>query len=196
MTREDVKKTFPEATDEQISAILNSHHSEMSVKSKDYEAQIAGLKTKADAFDKAEQDKLSEKEKLDKLLKEAEKAKADNLRILNRTKAEAEFVREGIKAEDYSGVLDGIVSDDEGKTLNLAKSIVNAIKATAANSAAAAKQELMQTPPPGAGSGNPPAAPDDALKAEYEEALKSGDMLRIVKAQNAITASANKTTGG
>lgn len=196
MTREDVKKTFPEATDEQISAILNSHHSEMSSKEKDYKEQIAGLKTKADAFDKAEQDKLSEKEKLDKLLADAAKAKADNLRILNRTKAEAEFVREGIKTEDYSSILDGIVSDDEDKTLNLAKNIVNAIKATAANSVAVAKQELMQTPAPGAGSGNPPADPGDALKTEYEEALKSGDMLRIVRAQNAITASQNKKTGG
>ncbi|MDE7362201.1 MAG: hypothetical protein K2N38_09740 [Oscillospiraceae bacterium] len=29
MTRDEIKKLFPEATDEQVSALLSSHHSEM-----------------------------------------------------------------------------------------------------------------------------------------------------------------------
>lgn len=29
MTRDEIKKLFPEANDEQVSALLSSHHSEM-----------------------------------------------------------------------------------------------------------------------------------------------------------------------
>ena len=29
MTRDEIKKLFPEATDEQVSALLSSHHSEI-----------------------------------------------------------------------------------------------------------------------------------------------------------------------
>ena len=51
MTREEIKKLFPEATDEQVSALLSSHHSEMNKLKDDNKA----LKEKADKFDAAEQ---------------------------------------------------------------------------------------------------------------------------------------------
>lgn len=85
MTRDEIKKLFLEATNEQVSALLSSHHNELN-KLKDDNKQ---LREKADKFDAAEREKLSQKEKLNKLIEEVNKAKADNLWLLNRTKAAA-----------------------------------------------------------------------------------------------------------
>ena len=57
MTREDVKKLFPEATDEQITSLLNQNNSE-----------VAKEKTKAE--------KLKKSEKWQRMLSEKERARA------------------------------------------------------------------------------------------------------------------------
>ena len=95
MTRDEIRKLFPEATDEQISTLLSSHHSELNKLKDDNKS----LKEKADKFDAAEREKLSQEEKLNALIEEANKAKAENLRLLNRTKAAAKLTSLGISAK-------------------------------------------------------------------------------------------------
>lgn len=136
MTRDEIKKMFPEATDEQISALLSSHHNELNKLKDDNKS----LREKADKFDAAEREKLSQEEKLNKLIEEANKAKADNLRLLNRTKAAAKLAPLGF-SEDYSPILDGFVSDNEEITMNFADALVKMITSTSAKAAAAAKQK-------------------------------------------------------
>lgn len=60
MTRDEIRKLFPEATDEQVSTLLSSHHNELNKLKDDNKA----LKEKADKFDAAERDKLSQEESL------------------------------------------------------------------------------------------------------------------------------------
>lgn len=186
MTRDEIKKLFPEATDEQISSLLSSHHNELNKLKDDNKS----LREKADKFDAAEREKLSQEEKLNKLIEEANKAKADNLRLLNRTKAAAKLAPLGLSEEDYSPILDGFVSDNEEQTLGFADALVKMITSTSAKAAAAAKQELMQTPPPAAGTTPPNTA--DSLKEQLAAAQKSNDMLGMIKSMDAMTSAAQQ----
>lgn len=188
MTRDEIKKLFPTATDEQISALLSSHHNELN-KLKDANA---ALKEKADRFDAAERDKLSQEEKLNRLIEEANKAKADNLRLLNRTKAAAKLAPLGLSEEEYSPILDGFVSDNEESTLSFADALVKMIASTSAKAAAAAKQELMQTPPPAGGT--VPSTAADSLKEQFSNAQKSNDMLGMIKSMDAMTSAVQQGT--
>jgi hypothetical protein len=171
MTREEIKQQFPEATEEQVSAILNAHH-----------AELKPFKEKAELYDAAEQEKLSAEEKLNKLLAEAESAKAENFRMLNRTKAMAKFAAAGISEEHYSSLLDGIVSDDEEKTLAFADNIIKAINGASENAKAAAKQELMAVPPP---AGKAAEGTADDLRKALSQAEKSCNFVDMIKANDA-----------
>lgn len=188
MTRDEIKKLFPEAADEQISALLNSHHADID-KLKEINKS---LKEKADRFDEAEREKLSQEENLNKLIEEANKAKAKNLRLLNRTKAAAKLTSLGISEEDYSPILDGFVSDNEESTLNFADALVKMITSTSAKAAAAAKQDLLQTPAPATGTTPPNTA--DSIKEQFAAAQKSNDMLGMIKSMDAMTSAAQQGT--
>ncbi len=181
MTRDEIKKLFPEATDEQVSALLSSHHSEMNKLKDDNKS----LKDKADKFDEAEREKLSKEEKLNKLIEEANKAKSESQRLLNRTKAAAKLSAAGLTEEEYSAVLDGFVSDNEEQTIGFAEALTKLIGASREKAAAAAKQELLQTPAPVTGT-TPPAAPD--LTEQFSAAAKANDMLSMIKAADSLTA--------
>lgn len=89
--------------------MLSSHHNELNKLRDDNKA----LREKADKFDAAEREKLSQEEKLNALIEEANKAKAENLRLLNRTKAAAKLTSLGLSEEEYSPIPDGFVSDRE-----------------------------------------------------------------------------------
>lgn len=180
MTRDEIKKLFPEATEEQVSALLNSHHADIDK----LRETNKSLKEKADKFDEAEREKLSQEEKLNKLIEEASKAKSENQRLLNRTKAAAKLTAAGLTEEEYSAVLDGFVSDNEEQTIGFADALAKLIGASREKAAAAAKQELMQTPAPV--SGTPPAAPH--LSEQFSAAAKANDMLSMIKAADGMTA--------
>lgn len=190
MTREDVKKIFPEATDEQISLFLSAHHSGIDAKTKSIEEKFAGLKEKADAYDKELAEKLSSEEKLQALIKAAEANKAESQRILNRTKVTEKFASKGYKPEVYNELLSSIVTDDEEVSLKLADSFIAALDSTAAAASAAAVQAAMQTPAPNNGVSG---ATDPALNAQtqYDAACKSGSMLDIIMAADALAAANN-----
>ncbi len=181
MTRDEIKKLFPEATEEQVSALLNSHHADIDK----LRETNKSLKEKADKFDEAEREKLSKEEKLNKLIEEANKAKSESQRLLNRTKAAAKLSATGLTEEEYSAVLDGFVSDNEEQTIGFAEALTKLIGASREKAAAAAKQELLQTPAPVTGT-TPPAAPD--LTEQFSAAAKANDMLSMIKAADSLTA--------
>ena len=129
MKREDVKKIFPDATEEQITNILNSHNTEIQTAKKGSisEDELTVLKDKAKKFDDYEADKLTAEEKIQNNLKASELAKSESQKILNKTKAIQEFLNNGFKEDDYKDIIDGIVSDDEEKTVNMAKSFIGVL---------------------------------------------------------------------
>ena len=181
---------MPDITDEQISAVLAKHHEEINAKTKAAEDKFSAYKDKADKYDKEQADKLSEQEKYQKLMEEAAQIKAENTRLLNRTKVQEKFVKAGIKEECYSPLLDSIVSDDEGKSLAFADSLISSFSANAAAAAEAAKQAAMQTPAPNPGAiGNAASAQE-----QYNKAVQNGSILDIIKAADAVHDAKNNPT--
>lgn len=184
MTRQEIKDIMPDISDEQISALLAKHHEEVSAKTKATEEKFSVFKEKAQAYDNEQAAKLSEQEKLQKLLDEAAAAKAENTRLLNRTKIAAKFVEAGIKEENYSSLLDGIVSEDEEKSMQFADNIIKAFSANAAIAADAARQAAMQTAPPTGGSEH--SAPTLNAQEQYNKAIQGGSILDIIQASDAL----------
>lgn len=121
MTKEDVLKLFPEATPEQIASLLNLNDTDVAKAN----AGIDAYKDKAKKFDELEKAKMSADEKLKQALADAEKAKSDNLKMLNRTKAVAELNKAGLTEDDYKDIIDGFISDDEESTISKAKSFAD-----------------------------------------------------------------------
>lgn len=190
MTRQELKDLMPDITDEQISAILAKHHEEINVKTKAAEDKFSAYKDKADKYDKEQADKLSEQEKYQKLMEEAAQIKAENTRLLNRTKVQEKFVKAGIREECYSPLLDSIVTDDEGKSLAFAESLIASFAENAAAAAEAAKQAAMQTPAPNPGAiGNAASAQE-----QYNKAVQNGSILDIIKAVDAVHDAKNNPT--
>lgn len=190
MTRQELKDLMPDITDEQISAVLAKHHEEISARAKAAEDKFSAYKDKADKYDKEQADKLSEQEKYRKLMEEAAQIKAENTRLLNRTKVQEKFVKAGISEECYSPLLDSIVSDDEGKSLAFADSLISSFSANAAAAAEAAKQAAMQTPAPNPGAiGNTAGAQE-----QYNKAVQNGSILDIIKAADAVHSAGNIPT--
>lgn len=124
MTREDVKKIMPEATEEQITAFLNQYNADVK-KSGLADKDLEDLRSKAKKYDDYETEKLTIEEKTQKALDEAEQMRIENLKMLNRTKALAEFTKAGITEDDCKELLSSIVTDDEAKTIANAQSFVN-----------------------------------------------------------------------
>ena len=193
MTREDVKKIFPDATDEQISAMLGSHHKDVESKTKGLEDKLASYKEKADAYDKEQAEKLSAEEKLQALIQQAEATKLENQRILNRTKVIERFTAAGYKADTYENLLENLVADDEESSLKIADNFISALNNIAAVASAAAKQEAMQTPTPAPGVDGA-TSPALSAQTQYDAACKGGSMLEIIQAADALAA-ANKNGG-
>jgi hypothetical protein len=125
MTKEDILKLIPDATPEQIVAIQNSVDTEVAIAKKSTVSadELKDLREKAEKFDAAEAEKLSNEQKLQKMLDDAAKSKTENAKLLNRTKAIAELTAAGLTEDDYKDLIDGIVSDNEENTVNMAKSL-------------------------------------------------------------------------
>lgn len=122
MTREDVIKLFPEATDDQITKILNQNHAEVEKekgKSESLKAELDGLKESATSaeelqkkIEEIEQSKLTETEKIAKELEKSNARVAElekSISIQNQRASAAESYK--ITAEQAKQVIkdDGTV---------------------------------------------------------------------------------------
>ena len=149
MTREQIKKLFPEATDEQVDAILDANSKDIgkAKQGKVSDDELAALREKAQKYEEVEAEKLSNEEKLKKTLADAEALKAQNAKLLSRTRAENVFVKAGLTEAEYGAFLDSIVAEDADATALVAESIAKAISAKAEAAKTATKEELLKSTP-------------------------------------------------
>lgn len=172
MKREDVLKQFPEATEEQITAILNINGTDVeSWKNKvPKKADYDELLRKAGEFDKLEEENLTDAEKVKKVLADAETAKADFFKKSNQLEAEKILVAAGLTEEDYKDLLSGIVSEDAETTKTMATNFAGLISKQKESAIQKTKEELMDTTKtPGGGSGGAGGEeeePDDVKNAK------------------------------
>ena len=172
MTREDVKKLFPDATDEQITSLLNQNNSEVAKeknKAEKLKADFDNLKASAanadelqKKIDELEQGQLSEVEKITKQLEQSNQRVAElerSISISNQRVAAAEKFK--ITAEQAGQV----VKDDGTFDMDLLGQII-AEKETNAVSEYE-KKKLAETKNPsgsgGSGSENNNLANDMAI---------------------------------
>ncbi|MCB6366647.1 hypothetical protein LI291_10730 [Intestinibacillus massiliensis] len=147
MTREQIKKLFPEATDEQVDAILDANSKDIgkAKQGKVSDDELAALREKAQKYEEAEAEKLSNEEKLKNTLAEAEALKVQNAKMLSRTRAENVFVKAGLSEDEYGAFLDSIVAEDADATALVAENIAKAISAKAEAAKTATREELLKS---------------------------------------------------
>lgn len=173
MTREDIKKQFPDATEEQILALLNINGTDVNAwKDKvPKKAEYDELIRKAGEYDKLEEAGLTDEQKVKKALKDAEDAKVDFEKKTNRLDAEKILVAAGLTEEDYKDLIDGIVSDNADTTKSMATNLANLITKQKESAVQKTKEELMDgTNTPG-GSGGGGGADDKTDAEKFAESF-------------------------
>ena len=166
MTREDVLKLFPDATDEQITNLLNQNNSEVAREKnkagKDKE-ELARLKEVEKEYNEFKEQGMSENEKTAKALESANQKIAElEKRDLIRTQRANAMEKFGLTAEQASKV----VTDDGATDYE----VLGQIFADSKKSAIAEyeKQKLDGTPNPGGSTGSTgkDEKPEDVKNAE------------------------------
>lgn len=194
MTRNDVKALFPDASDEQITNLLNQTGKELEAekeKAKQFKAdadKVASLQKQLEA-NKADKDKIAELQKqlddiesknlsdAEKAQKEAEKQRAEFEEQLKAANAKtAELEKEMRKAETLKQLAErGITGEDADNFFNEDGSLnfetlgkVLSERETAARNDEVQKIANNSTNPGGGNAGNPPSddKPDDVKNAE------------------------------
>lgn len=182
MTREDVKKQFPDATDEQISAMLDQHNKEIQTersKASENDAELERLHGIEQQYNDQQAQNMTDQQKLDKALKDAETERANLQKSQNRIEVEKVLVQAGLTEEDYKDYIDNLVSDDKDASVKLATSITGTIKAKAEQAGKDKETELMDNLGDKGGAGGGDGGNDtksDAEKfAESHAKLVSGN---------------------
>lgn len=173
MTREDVKKIFPEATDEQITSFLNQSNSDVArekakaqkmkedaEKAKALEEELEELKKQnMSEAEKAELERQKEKAANEKRISDLESALATSQREALIGKITSIFATAGMKGDAYTGAIKAFSNMKADDALKEAQAFVDGISTenkTALDTAKAAweKEALEKTPNPGGGTGN------------------------------------------
>ena len=191
MTREDVKKIFPDATDEQITSFLNQSNSDVAKekaknqklkedaeKAKALEAELEELKKQnMSEAEKAELERQKEKAANEKRISDLESALKTSQKEALTGKITSIFASAGMKGDAYAGAIKAFSNMDAEDALKEAQTFVDGIsevnKSTLDTAKAAwEKEALEKTPNPGGGkSGGEPEKKSEA--SEYAKAYSA-----------------------
>ena len=191
MTREDVKKIFPDATDEQITSFLNQSNSDVAKekakaqklkedaeKAKALETELEELKKQnMSEAEKAELERQKEKAANEKRISDLESALATSQKEALTGKITSIFAAAGMKGDAYAGAIKAFSNLDAEDALKEAQNFVDGISEankSALDTAKAAweKEALENTPNPGGGkSGGEPEKKSEA--SEYAKAYSA-----------------------
>lgn len=191
MTREDVKKIFPDATDEQITSFLNQSNSDVAKekaknqklkedaeKAKALETELEELKKQnMSEAEKAELERQKEKAANEKRISDLESALKTSQKETLTGKITSIFASAGMKGDAYAGAIKAFSNMDAEDALKEAQTFVDGIsevnKSTLDTAKAAwEKEALEKTPNPGGGkSGGEPEKKSEA--SEYAKAYSA-----------------------
>lgn len=170
MTREDIKKQFPDATEEQITAILNINGTDIEAeKKKNVDPKVLKqLQADSEAYKKLQEAGLTDAEKLQKAIDDAAASKAEFAKKSNRLDVEKILVGAGLTEDDYKDFIDGLVSEDAEASKTLATNLANMLSKQKEAAAQKTKEELMDGTQTlgGGGSGGEDEKTDDVKNAE------------------------------
>lgn len=191
MTREDVKKIFSDATDEQITSFLNQSNSDVAKekaknqklkedaeKAKVLETELEELKKQnMSEAERTELEHQKEKATNEKRISDLESALKATQKDALTGKITSIFASVGMKGDAYAGVIKAFSNMDAEDALKEAQTFVDGIseeKKSTLDTAKAAweKEALENTPNPGGGkSGGEPEKKSEA--SEYAKAYSA-----------------------
>lgn len=175
MTREDVKKIFPDATEEQISNFLNQSNADVAKE----KSKTQSLKEKADKADELqkqlddiERQNMSELEKEKKRADDAEALAAERAVALTMAKVTSVFAEAGMVGDTYKGAIKAFSSMAEEDAIKEATTFVNGISESKKTALETAKsgweaEKLKTTPNPGGGTEANKKDEDESPAAKY-----------------------------
>ncbi len=173
MTREQIKDQFPDATDEQITAILNINGTDLTeAKKKNVDPKVLKqLQEDSAAYKKLQEAGLTDEEKIQKALDDAETSRLDFQKKSNRLDVEKILVSAGLTEDDYKDLIDGLVTEDAEASKTLATNLANLLTKQKETAVQKTKEELMDGTKGGSGggaggSGGDGDKPDDVKNAE------------------------------
>lgn len=169
MTREQVKELFPDATEEQITALLNINGTDIEAeKKKNVDPKtLKQLQADSEAYKKLKEADLTDAEKIQKALDDAAASKSEFAKKSNRLDVEKILVGAGLTEEDYKDLIDGLVTEDADASKALATNLANMLTKQKEAAVQKTKEELMdgtQTPGGKGGSGGNEGNKTDAEK--------------------------------
>jgi DNA repair ATPase RecN len=191
MTREDVKRIFPDATDDQITSFLNQSNSDVA-KEKAKAQKAKEQADKAEALEKAleelkkqnmteaekaELERQKEKAANEKRISDLESALATSQKEALTGKITSIFANAGMKGDAYAGAIKAFSNMNADDALKEAQTFVDGISVENKNAldtakAAWEKEALEKTPNPGGGkSGGEPKKKSEA--SEYAKAYSA-----------------------
>lgn len=191
MTREDVKRIFPDATDDQITSFLNQSNSdvakekakaqkakEQADKAEALEKELEELKKQnMTEAEKAELERQKEKAANEKRISDLESALATSQKEALTGKITSIFANAGMKGDAYAGAIKAFSNMNADDALKEAQTFVDGISVENKNAldtakAAWEKEALENTPNPGGGkSGGEPEKKSEA--SEYAKAYSA-----------------------
>lgn len=173
MTREQIKEQFPDATEEQITAILNINGTDLSAAKKNNvdPKVLKQLQEDSAAYKKLQEAGLTDEEKIQKALDDAAASKADFQKKSNRLDVEKILVGAGLTEDDYKDLIDGLVSEDAEASKTLATNLATMLTKQKEAAVQKTKEELMDGTKGGSGSAGDSGdggeeKPDDVKNAE------------------------------
>ena len=180
MTREDIKKQFPDATEEQITALLNINGIDIEgAKKNNVDPKVLKqLQDDSAAYKKLQEANLTDAEKIQKALDDATAAKAEFARKSSRLEVEKILVGAGLSEDDYKGLIDGLVTEDGEKSKALATSLATMLGKQKEAAVQKTKEELMdgtQTPGGDGGVGNKEKEKTEAEKFAEAYGKEAGE---------------------
>lgn len=191
MTREDVKRIFPDATDDQITSFLNQSNSdvakekakaqkakEQADKAEALEKELEELKKQnMTEAEKAELERQKEKAANEKRISDLESALAISQKEALTGKITSIFANAGMKGDAYAGAIKAFSNMNAEDAFKEAQTFVDGISVENKNAldtakAAWEKEALENTPNPGGGkSGGEPEKKSEA--SEYAKAYSA-----------------------
>ena len=191
MTREDVKRIFPDATDDQITSFLNQSNSDAAKekakaqKAKEQADKVEALEKELEELkkqnmteaEKAELERQKEKAANEKRISDLESALATSQKEALTGKITSIFANAGMKGDAYAGAIKAFSNMNAEDALKEAQTFVDGISVENKNAldtakAAWEKEALENTPNPGGGkSGGEPEKKSEA--SEYAKAYSA-----------------------
>lgn len=155
MTREQIKEQFPDATEEQITALLNINGTDITAAKKNNvdPKTLKKLQEESAAYQKLQEAGLTDEEKIQKALKDAADTKAEYAKKSNQLDVEKILLDAGLTKEDYESILESLVTEDaetsKTRATNLAAMMAKQKEAIEKKT----KEDLMDGTKGGAGGG-------------------------------------------